>query len=153
MPSEEIINGVSIGDRPTKLKQIKPKNPLRMDRYAIILNSAVIPIHALNAYFEPSIGWALVYLIFVVYSVKISHWSYVSIQKTKKKDSYSRYLVENHIYKVFFGKADYLDAPEVNFNVKTKKYWEELYVKDAMLFSDHKKFNKKGYLEYQLHKE
>ena len=78
-----------------------------------------------------------------------------SIRKTKGKDYYNMWLIENHLWTSFFKKRKPGNTLKLDFefdgvNPKTVNFWIELYMKKVMRLYDHKDFNKKAYLEYQL---
>jgi hypothetical protein len=68
--------------------------------------------------------------------------------------SYDLYLYENHLYNAFFKGGSIRNAPVLNNTSKQiEEFWKTDYMRKVMQFYDHKDFNKKAYLEYQLYNE
>lgn len=162
MASEEFISGSDWEQTPEpvykKPREIKPRDPNRMDRWSIIINALAIVIHAsaiIVAYLaiDDSPTWFT--FMFLGYSIFAITWSLKSIRKTKNKDYYQMWIVENHLWSSFFKKRKPGNTLNLDFKLDdveqhTLEFWIGNYMKKVMRLYDHKDFNKKAYLEYQL---
>ena len=135
--------------KPKTSKPKKPHNPLSWDIKNIWANTIGFPIHTTNLILTPwSFEKSLWGLLAVISLLQLWH-SAKNIKKTKHATEYQYWLVQDYMYKLYFGKTTEIEIPKDMYN-KDFEFLRDMYHQELMTYQEHKKFNKKGYLFYQL---